>query len=236
MARRARFRLPGYPQHVVQRGNDRQDCFFAERDYRFYLSCLAKGSRLLGCDVHAYVLMTNHVHLLITPITPDGISRLMQTLGRRYVKMINSRYQRTGTLWEGRYKATLVDTDEYLLACYRYIELNPVRAGLVSDPSLYPWSSFGAHVGNRQSPVIRDHSVFLRLGENETSRSRAYLRLFESELTEEIVCKIREATKKSRPLGNREFEAGIDMKLNRSPESKPWGGARLGAGRPKGAR
>jgi putative transposase len=228
--------LPGYPQHIIQRGNDRQACFFSESDYQFYLRCLAKGSRMHECDVHAYVLMTNHVHLLVTPNTPDGISWLMQTVGRRYVKMVNSRYQRTGTLWEGRYKATLVDSDEYLLACYRYIELNPVRAGLVSDPSLYPWSSFGAHVGNCHSQLIRDHSVFLSLGMNETSRRSAYIRSFESELTEETVREIREATKKSRPLGNREFEIGINNKLGRSPNSKLWGGARRGSGRPKGVR
>lgn len=234
MARQQRFRLPGYPQHIVQRGNDRQPCFFSESDYRFFLSCLRTGSRSHRCDVHAYVLMTNHVHLLVTPKIADGISKLMQTIGRRYVKMINSRYQRTGTLWEGRYKATVVDTDEYLLACYRYIELNPVRAGLVSDPSLYTWSSFRDHVGRRTSQLIRDHEVFLSLGKDEKSRESAYMRLFEMNLDQDTVSKIREATNKSRPLGNQRFETGILTKLGRGARREMWGGSRPGAGRPKG--
>jgi putative transposase len=235
MARQPRFRLPGYPQHIVQRGNDRQACFFANSDYHYYLDCLAAASELHTCDVHAYVLMTNHVHLLVTPNTPDGISKLMQAVGRRYVKKINTRYQRTGTLWEGRYRATLIDTDEYLLACYRYIELNPVRAGLVSEPSLYPWSSYGVHIGKYEYQLIRDHSVFLNLGENDAARRRAYGQLFESELSEKKINNIREATKNSRPLGNRQFEIGINVELGRASNSKAWGGHRAGAGRRKDA-
>ena len=141
MARKPRFVLPGYPRHVVQRGNNRQACFFDESDYRKYLDSLAEAAHKYHCQVHAYVLMTNHVHLLVTPTTDEGISQMMQSVGRRYVRYFNGVYRRTGTLWEGRYKASLVQTDSYLLTCYRYIELNPVRAEMVPDPGDYPWSS-----------------------------------------------------------------------------------------------
>ena len=142
MARQPRLDLRGIPQHVVQRGNDRQACFTAETDYLRYLQELREASSKHDCAIHAYVLMTNHVHLLITPATTGAISRMMQAVGRRYVGSFNARYRRTGTLWEGRFKAALVDTDRYLLTCYRYIELNPVRAHMTDDPADYPWSSY----------------------------------------------------------------------------------------------
>ena len=142
MARKPRFNLPGVPQHVIQRGNNRESCFFDAEDYRCYLDALGHASKQCGCAVHAYILMTNHVHLLVTQERRDGVSAMMQSLGRRYVRYINDRHRRTGTLWEGRYKAALVDSERYLLACYRYIELNPVRAGMVELPGRYPWSSY----------------------------------------------------------------------------------------------
>ena len=233
MPRAPRFRLPGYPQHIVQRGNARQACFFEDRDYRYYLKCLEEASLTHGCAVHAYVLMTNHVHLLVTPDSADGISRLMQGIGRKYVKTINERHDRTGSLWDGRYKSTLVDTDEYLLACYRYIELNPVRAGLVSNPDQYPWSSYGFHVGRRFSNFVRDHEVFLNLGADRSDRVSAYLRLFETELSEERLMAIRNATRKSRPLGSNRFQAAMSEKLGIQEALEPWGGPRAGSGRPK---
>ena len=127
--------LAGVPAHVIQRGNNRDACFFHEDDYRFYRQCLAEACRRYGVDLHAYVLMTNHTHLLMTPACPEGISRVMQSLGRRFVQYMNKTYRRTGTLWESRHKASLVDAERYLLACYRYIELNPVRAGMVEHPA-----------------------------------------------------------------------------------------------------
>jgi putative transposase len=142
MARLSRFVLPGQPQHIIQRGNNRQNVFFAEDDYRFYLEKLADACRKYDCRLHSYVLMTNHVHLLITPMTETGIGKVMQSLGRSYVQYVNFRHRRTGTLWEGRYRATLLDSERYLLTCHRYIELNPVRAGMVADPAAYPWSSY----------------------------------------------------------------------------------------------
>ena len=139
MARLPRFVLPGHPQHVIQRGNNRQIIFCAESDYQFYLEKLLDAANEHACDIHAYVLMTNHVHLLVTPHEENSISKMMQSLGRYYVQYFNYMYKRTGTLWEGRYKASLIDSDRYLFSCMRYIELNPVRAkGMVEHPSEYP--------------------------------------------------------------------------------------------------
>ena len=148
MARLPRFVLPGHPQHVIQRGNNRNVIFASEDDFHFYLDCLKTACKSHDVQVHAYVLMTNHVHLLMTPQTECGLAKVMQSVGRRYVQYFNWNYKRTGTLWEGRYKATLIDTKRYLLTCYRYIELNPVRANMVTQPEAYRWSSFrfNAHV------------------------------------------------------------------------------------------
>ena len=148
MARLPRFVLPGQPQHVIQRGNNRQDIFRAKGDYHYYLEKLGEVADKHQCDIHAYVLMTNHVHLLVTPHQENSIGKMMQTLGRYYVQYFNDRYQRTGTLWEGRYKATLIDTEQYLLTCMRYIELNPVRAkNMAKHASEYPWSSYRCNAG-----------------------------------------------------------------------------------------
>ncbi|WP_228766890.1 transposase [Thiomicrorhabdus heinhorstiae] len=142
MARLPHFTILGQPQHVIVRGNNREPIFYADADYLFYLEKLQQACEKHHCDLHAYVLMTNHVHLLITPNTENGISKAMQMIGRYYVQYFNHTYQRTGTLWEGRYKATLIDSEAYALSCYRYIELNPVRADMVSHPAEYPWSSY----------------------------------------------------------------------------------------------
>ncbi len=139
MARLPRFVIPGQPQHVIQRGNNSEVIFVSDDDYGFYLESLQDACNQHQCDVHAYVLMTNHVHLLMTPHVENGISKVIQSLGRRYVQYFNYTYDRTGTLWEGRYKATLIDSEQYLLTCSRYIELNPVRAQMVNHPSEYPW-------------------------------------------------------------------------------------------------
>jgi putative transposase len=150
MPRLPRYVLPGQPQHVIQRGNNRSPLFNVEADYACFLHYMQDACRRHGCHVHAYVLMTNHIHLLITPESKDGLSKVMQSVGRRYVQYFNTSYQRTGTLWEGRYKATIVDSESYLLTCYRYIELNPVRAKLVGHPAEYRWSSYHANaLGNR---------------------------------------------------------------------------------------
>lgn len=161
MPRKPRFTLPGIPQHIIQRGNNREPCFFAEEDYRRYLDDLAEVAEKHGCRIHAYVLMTNHVHLLMTPAREHSISDTMQALGRRYVYYINKTYRRTGTLWEGRYKASLIDTEAYLLTCMRYIELNPVRATMVEHPGEYQWSSYAANAQGTTNPRITPHPVYL---------------------------------------------------------------------------
>ena len=154
MPRPLRIDFPGIPQHVIQRGNDRQPCFFDDADYLCYRSELRDMARREGCAVHAYVLMTNHVHLLLTPLQPGAVARTMQSLGRRYVRYINATYGRTGTLWEGRYKASLVGDGDYLLRCHRYIELNPLRAGMVADPCDYRWSSHRALAFGEADPLM----------------------------------------------------------------------------------
>lgn len=174
MARLPRFVLPGQPQHLIQRGNNREPIFFAEEDYRFYLEKLQAACHRHDCAIHAYVLMTNHVHLLATPNTENSLSKMIQMLGRYYVQYINTNYQRTGTLWEGRYKATLIDSEHYLLTCCRYIELNPVRAGIVKHPSAYRWSSYHHNALGKADPLITPHSLYKRLGKDETSRQSAY--------------------------------------------------------------
>jgi putative transposase len=155
MARLGRYFLPDQPLHVIQRGNNRGAIFFREEDHAQYREWLAAAAADYGCRVHAYVLMTNHVHLLVTPRREDSLPRVMQSLGRRYVRHVNAAYQRSGTLWEGRYRAAPIDSEAYFLACCRYIELNPVRAGMVDHPRAYRWSSYRAHaeIGVRVTAV-----------------------------------------------------------------------------------
>jgi putative transposase len=174
MARFPRTDLVDVPQHIVQRGNNRGACFFEDGDRFYYLGLLAGAARELGVAVHAYVLMTNHVHLLATPRHRGGISELMQTVGRRYVPWINKRRDRSGGLYDGRFKPRLVHSERYLLCCYRYIELNPVRAGLVSDPADYPWSSFRCNALGEPDSLVALHPLFAELGETPEQRRERY--------------------------------------------------------------
>ena len=194
MARLPRTHAPGYPHHVIQRGNNRQAIFADERDYARYLDLLLEVASTHAVAVHAYVLMPNHVHLLVTPEKDGGLSRFMQALGRRYVRWFNDRHHRTGTLWEGRFRATVIATDEYLLACMRYIELNPVRAGLSASPLEYRWSSNAHHVGRLIDPLIHDHGLFWGLGNTPFERQSAYQQLFDVPLAEEQLAVLRQAT------------------------------------------
>jgi putative transposase len=164
MPRHPRLSFVGLPLHVVQRGNDRQRCFVVDADYEMYLRVLREAVHLHGVQVHAYVLMTNHVHLLATPGAAGSMSRIMQSIGARYVRYFNRRHARTGTLWEGRYKACLVATDEHFLAACRYIDLNPVRAGIVRHPVDYRWSSYRALAGKRDDPLVTAHEALAQLG------------------------------------------------------------------------
>ncbi|MBK9160189.1 MAG: transposase [Nitrosomonadales bacterium] len=205
MPRRPRIKLAEIPQHIVQRGINREPCFFAEEDYHCYLHWLQESAADWHCAIHAYALMTNHVHLLVTPARTDGIAKLMQSIGRRYVQYINRSYRRTGSLWEGRFKSSLVQAEAYLLTCMRYIELNPVRANMVSDPAQYRWSSYRHNGLGLADERIAPHPLYLALGEDGAKRQFAYRGLFRSELDAEALSDIRLALAQGQPLGNERF-------------------------------
>ena len=207
MPRKPRMSLAGVPCHVVQRGNNRDACFFTDDDYRFYLDTMGDACRRYCVDVHAYVLMT--------PQTVEGVSRVMQSLGRLYVQYVNRAYRRCGTLWESRHKASLVDAEQYLLACYRYIELNPVAAKVVKHPSNYRWSSFACNASARDN-LVCPHALYLALAEDKSSRESRYRELFASHLSQEQVHEIRTALDFSMPLGNERFRQQIERALGRS--------------------
>ena len=201
------------PQHVVQRGNNRQPCFLAEDDYRCYLRCLADGALRSGCRVHAYVLMTNHVHLLVTGGTQDSIPDMMQSLGVRYVRYVNKRHGRTGTLWEGRYHSSLVDSDTHLLRCMQYIECNPVRASMVTSPAHWPWSSFHCNALGVPDEGIAPHPVYQQLGHDPDTRWSAYRRMFAQALSDADLESIREATRGGLPVGSEAFRLRVADRL-----------------------
>jgi putative transposase len=213
MPRPRRLNIPDIPQHVTQRGNNRQVCFFGDEDRHIYLSLLEKASLRRECAVHAYVLMTNHVHLLVTPAIPDGVSRFMQDIGREYVRYINTAYRRSGTLWEGRFRSSLIDSDAYCLICYQYIELNPVRAAMVEGPNEYRWSSYHANALGLPDPLITPHQQWLSLGSDASSRSHAYSDLFAEQPTASILNKIRYHNRKGLPLGDTSFKKQIESQL-----------------------
>jgi len=207
----------------VQRGNDRQPCFFQEADYLRYLQELNELALRRSCAVHAYVLMTNHVHLLLTPSAVGQVASIMQALGRRYVRYINDRYHRTGTLWEGRYKACPVDRECHLLHCYRYIELNPVRARMVGDPGEYRWSSYGANARGLPDRLVTPHPNFQALGTDPESRRAAYRELVKQAISDDDLKAIRLQLQRQHALGSERFRAAIEAQLGRSA-----GPARIG--------
>lgn len=225
MPRLPRLDIPGIPQHVVQRGNDRQPCFAADGDYEQYRQELGEAARRFGCAVHAYVLMTNHVHVLVTPSEPGAVSRMMQAIGRRYVACFNARYRRTGTLWEGRFKAALVDSERYVLACYRYIELNPVRAGMVAAPGEYRWSSHARNAFGQHDPRVLTHPCYAALGQGEVGLA-AYRALFGEAMERQVVDAIRLHTQQQRAWGSERFQEQIEALTSRvatvRPRGRPW--------------
>lgn len=226
MARLPRFVLVGHPQHVIIRGNNRTPVFAAEEDYQFFLDKLADAAKKHQCDIHAYVLMTNHIHLLATPHKEDGLSKMMQMLGRYYVQYYNYTYKRSGTLWEGRYKASLIDSEQYALLCYRYIELNPVRANMVGHPAEYPWSSYRANALGQHNPIVTPHALYWALGNDDEQRQSHYRSLFDGQVDEISLEQIREATNKAWVLGNDYFKQSIASQLNRRSDKMAKGGDR----------
>jgi putative transposase len=223
MARKPRFILPGHPQHIIQRGLDRQACFFTPADCQLYLELLQEAAASHECHVHAYVLMTNHIHLLVTPQHASGVSFMIQRLAQRYVRTINRTYRRTGTLWDGRYKAGLVDTERYLLTCMRYIELNPVRAHMVAHPSDYAWSSYRHNGQGEPDPVVTAHPLYRQLGPNQSTRSSAYQALFTPHIEPSLLNEIRHTVNHELVLGSGDFKRQIEAMLNRQTEEKPRG-------------
>jgi len=199
--------------HAIQRGNIRQAIFFDESDYRLYLGWLKVAAEKYACQIHAYVLMTNHVHLLITPEHQDSLSRLFQYVGRYYVTYVNNTYGRTGTLWEGRYKANIVEEEDYLLSCHRYIELNPVRAGMVERPEDYPWSSYGGNALSTCDSLLIPHKLYLKLGGNDKSRAVAYRSLFQTSFDQGMLDEVRTCLQSGTPLGNDRFKTQVEQIL-----------------------
>ena len=206
MPRRPRVILPNVPQHIIQRGNNRIACFYADDDYQIYLQWLKEYADKTECNIHAYVLMTNHVHLLVSTEKTEAVGAMMKALGQRYVQYINKTYKRTGTLWEGRYKSCPTQAETYLLACQRYIELNPVRANMVNHPAEYKWSSYAANAQGADSEIIKTHSLYEALGMDAASRQVAYRELFRYQLDNGLVDEIRKATNGNYALGNDLFK------------------------------
>ncbi|MCF7992305.1 MAG: transposase [Thiohalocapsa sp.] len=226
MARLPRFVLPGYPQHVIQRGNNRQPILVDEEDYWFLWAKLKDAALKFRCDVHSYVLMPNHFHLILTPWSEDGIGKLMQYTGRYYVQHVNARYGRTGTLWEGRYRATLFDPAAHMIEASRYVELNPVRAGLVRSQEDYDWSSYGANAHGADDELVHPHGAYKQLGRSVKARRDAYRESFETPLSDTFVQRLRDATNKAWVLGDESFCRHIEGKLNRRASPRPRGGDR----------
>jgi putative transposase len=211
---------------VILRGVDRTAIFFAHEDNRYFLDKLAELAATESVAVHAYMLMTNHVHLLMTPETEDGLAKLMKGVGQRYVQYINRTHRRTGTLFEGRFRSSLVEADSYLFACQRYIELNPVRATMVEGPGNYPWSSYGANALGIADALITPHSLYHELGESDEQRQAAYRGLFEDAFSGDLLQRIRDTVNGGFVLGNAQFERQIAVMLGR----RTWRGS---PGRPK---
>lgn len=210
MPRPRRLAPAGFPLHIVQRGNNKQACFQSAKDYETYLGALEESARACEVDLHAYVLMTNHVHLLATPNSDSAASEMMQQLGRKYVLFFNKVHSRSGTLWEGRYRSSLIDTDHYLLACYRYIELNPVRAGIVPEPSLYRWSSFRSNALGALSNLITPHAEWTSLGRTSEERCLAYRRLFSEKVDDHL---IRHGYRTGVPVGTKSWSGALASEL-----------------------
>ena len=215
-----RFNLPAVPQHVVQRGHSRELCFLLEADYSEYLRRLAAASKRFAVAVHAYVLMTNHVHLLVTPESADGVGKLMQSVGGGYVRSFNSRHGRSGTLWDGRYFSSLIGSDAYFWNCHRYIELNPVRAGIVDRPGAYRWSSYARNAHGKTDCVVTPHASYLSLASKLSDVAARYREMFAVELADAAIGEIRGKLIQERAFGDEEFLLAIEKASARSPRSR----------------
>lgn len=209
MARLPRLVVPGLPHHLIQRGHNRQPIVLDDEDRRQFLALLREAAINQRVAIHAYVLMDNHLHLLATPETPEGLSRMMQSLGRRYVATFNQRHGRSGTLWEGRFRAAPLEAERHLLACMRYIELNPQRAGWLMEPGSYAWSSGPQHLGHRRDPLITEHPLFWALGNTPFEREAAWRAWLEQGVSPEELRALGDSALKGWPLGSAGFLQGL---------------------------
>ncbi len=226
MARLPRYFVKDIPQHVILRGNNREAIFAVDEDYQFFKEVLLAAAQRYGLAIHAYVLMTNHIHLLVSPETAESLPKALQSLGRRYVQYFNYRYRRTGTLWEGRYRATIVEAERYLFECMRYIELNPLRAGMVAHAGDYPWSSYPANAAGAPDALVTPHLLYQHLAPDEGGRRAAYGELLEVPMAAMLLAALRESTHKGWVLGSGKFQASIEQLTQRRT-------APLAKGRPK---
>lgn len=225
MARLARVSVPGYPYHVIQRGNNRQAIFYSDHDREKMRALLAENAAQFAVQIHAYVLMDNHFHLLVTPQTEDGLPRMMQAVGRRYVRYFNDKHGRTGTLWEGRYKSALVQSERYLLACMVYMDLNPVRAGRVSRPQEHAWSSHAHYIGQRNDPLVTPHGLIWELGNTPFARESRYRELVQAGVSKVQRKGLAQSVTSGWVLGDADFVArlqgGMQRRLSRSAPGRP---------------
>lgn len=226
MARPNRVILPGVPVHIIQRGHNRARCFYSTRDFEEYRQVLVEASQRFRCAIHAYVLMTNHVHLLVSGIDAAGPSRMMQMVGRRYVQSVNLRRRRTGTLWEGRFRSSVINSERYFLTCSRYIELNPVRAGIVDRVDQYRWSSYRHNAQGEPDELISPHSLYDALGRSSQLRREAYQALFAHRIDRESLDHIREAGKRGTVLGDANFVERLEALTRCRVARFPHGGDR----------
>ena len=211
MPRKSRVSIVGVPEHIIQRGNNRQIVFAGDDNMKAYVTWLKEYAKQYKVAIHAWVLMTNHVHLLCTPGQVNGVSQMMQALGRRYVQYFNRSHNRSGTLWEGRFRSCLVQEESYLLQLYRYIELNPVRAGMVDDPADYTWSSYQCNALGKKSDLLSPHPLFSALGENDEERQSVYRALIRENVEGKLLDNIRQAANKDLVLGNERFVEEVEI-------------------------
>ena len=223
MARLSRLTLAGYPHHIIQRGNNRQPIFLSAADYQMMLALLDENAKKFGVTLHAYVLMSNHFHLLATPATAEGLPQMMQAVGRRYVRYFNDSQGRSGTLWEGRYRSTLIDADAYLLACMAYFDLNPVRDGSVSQARDYPWSSHGHYVGLRADRLLTPHPLLWALGNTPFAREAAYAARVEAGITPAQQQALTESALSGWALGGEKFVAVLQKRTDRRVQKNQAG-------------
>jgi putative transposase len=215
MARQPRLTVPGYPHHIIQRGNNRQNIFQSAADYQLFLSLLTEAAAQHKVAIHSYVLMSNHYHLLATPQDEQGLPLMVQQVGRSYVRQFNLRYERTGTLFEGRFKSTLIQTERYLLACMAYIDLNPVRAGMVQQPQDYAWSSYGHYAGLRTDKLITPHPHFWNLGNTPYAREASYAALVRAGVSKADERALTNTALRGWALGDEGFVTGLEKSTER---------------------